>query len=80
MNPDSSVNIVTGPWAGRPRNMDSITGKNKRYFSSPECPDRLAPNAYRGLNQPERQTDLSFTLTDEVNNSPSLISIPNREF
>jgi hypothetical protein len=80
MNPDSSVDTVTGPWARRPRNTGSITGKNKRYFSSPECPDRLVSKAYRRLNQPERQTDLSFTSTDEVNNSRSLMSIPNREF
>jgi hypothetical protein len=37
----SSVSVVTRPWAGRSRNRGSISGKYKRFFFSPQRPDRL---------------------------------------
>jgi hypothetical protein len=38
---DSSVGIVFGLRAGRPRNCDLIPGRGKRYFFPPKRSDRL---------------------------------------
>jgi hypothetical protein len=38
---DSSVNIVTGLWAGRPKNRIWNSGEVKKLFSFPQHPDRL---------------------------------------
>jgi hypothetical protein len=40
-NQYSSVSIVTSLRAGLPRNRGSIPGRSKRFFSSPQRPDRL---------------------------------------
>jgi hypothetical protein len=41
MNPHSSVDIVTRPWAGRPKNQGSIPGRSKRFSFSLQRPDQL---------------------------------------
>jgi hypothetical protein len=52
MSQDSSVGIVTGYMLDR---LGSIPGRDKRYFSSPQCPDQLwgpptlLSNGYWGL-------------------------------
>jgi hypothetical protein len=38
---DSSVSITTRLWAGRRRNLGSISGRGKKCFSSSQRPDRL---------------------------------------
>jgi hypothetical protein len=40
-NRDSSTNIMAKLLAGQPRNLGSILGRGRRFFSSPHRPDRL---------------------------------------
>jgi len=48
---DSLVRLVTRLLAGRPRNSGSISGRNKRFFSSQKIPYRFRdlPNLLRNV-------------------------------
>jgi hypothetical protein len=68
--------------AGQPRNRGSISGKGKRFFSSPQRPDKLLSppcllnNGYLGVKRPEREADQSPQSSAKTMNASRYTSTP----
>jgi hypothetical protein len=72
MNRDSSVGILNG--------RGSIPGRGKRFFSTPQSPDRLISNGYRGALSPGvkrhgREADHSPPSTVKVRNGGAITTL-----
>jgi hypothetical protein len=87
---DITVGIVTGLWAGRPKNRGSITGMGNRFFIFHKAPSpALGPNRLVSgfqmiiavaIKRSGREADYSLPLTTEVKNVWRCTSIPSLSF
>jgi hypothetical protein len=82
-NRDSSLGIETRLRAGRPRRLSSISGRDKRFFSSPQHPDELwGPpsllfNGYQGVMQQAREAEHLPPSGAEVKNGGAIYILPD---